>query len=88
MTICQYNPCILNKSYWFIPELLKFAEDTNNDGVCALMLLLESDDIDKFKFDSETFNELLSLEKNIINKDGETILMYICGNQPKLLSCE
>ena len=46
MTICRYNPCILNKNYWFIPELLKCVEDTNNDGVCALMLLLESDDID------------------------------------------
>ena len=62
-----------------------FSGKVDKYGICALVWLFRSNNIDKINFDADGFRELFWKEKNMVDDNGYTILMHLCSNCPQLL---
>ena len=65
MKITRHNPQSLNKSLWFIEELLTLVGARGSRGETALMQLLTAEHAGEMNFESHVFTKIFNEEKNL-----------------------
>ena len=88
MLICEKNPKLLNDEHWFLPELLKEKRKRNSDRETALMKLFHSHLANTIDFSSPAFHEIFNAEKDMLDGEGKSTLMYMCKYNPQLLESQ
>ena len=58
----------------------------NEDGLCNLMYLFESQKLNDFDFGCRRFQELLQKQRNWVNNYNRTVLMWLCLINSQLLN--
>ena len=58
----------------------------DRDGWCNLIFLFASEKLDDFDFRCRRFQELLQKQRDLVDNDNWTVLMYLCYCKPQLLN--